>query len=159
MRHNVKHRKLKRTASHRRALLINLSISLILYKRIRTTVAKAKELRGFIEPLVSKARVGDLHRLRLVMDTLKHKDAVKELLSVVIPAVGDRPGGFTRVIKAGKRLGDAAEMAIIEFVDLNEVANTKATTLEQAKQDRKAAKEAGEVEDAKVVEEKAFDKK
>ncbi|MDP3831026.1 MAG: 50S ribosomal protein L17, partial [Ignavibacteriaceae bacterium] len=94
MRHRVRGRKLKRTASHRAALLKNLSAALIKAKRIKTTLAKAKELRTFVEPLITKARVGDLHSHKQIMDLIKDKDTVKELMSNVIPTVGDRPGGY-----------------------------------------------------------------
>lgn len=156
MRHRVKGRKLSRTASHRAALLRNLSCALFKAKRIRTTLAKAKELRTFVEPLITKARVGDLHSYKQVMDTIKDKDAVKELMHNIIATIGDRPGGYTRVVKMGRRLGDAAEMAMIELVDFNEVANAKAAEKvekKSAKVEAKKQKRQEEVEDAKVVSE------
>jgi large subunit ribosomal protein L17 len=154
MRHRVKGRKLKRTASHRAALLKNLSASLFKAKRIKTTLAKAKELRTFVEPLITKARIGDLHSHKQIMDLIKDKDAVKELMSNVVPTVGDRPGGYTRVIKLGRRLGDAAEMAMIELVDFNEVANAKAAANKEKKSAKvESKKKKNEVEDANVVEE------
>ncbi|MDP2301864.1 MAG: 50S ribosomal protein L17 [Ignavibacteria bacterium] len=154
MRHRVRGRKLKRTASHRAALLKNLSAALIKAKRIKTTLAKAKELRTFVEPLITKARVGDLHSHKQIMDLIKDKDTVKELMSNVIPTVGDRPGGYTRVVKLGRRLGDAAEMAMIELVDFNEVANAKAAANKEKKSAKaESKKKKNEVEDANVVEE------
>jgi large subunit ribosomal protein L17 len=126
MRHRVKGRKLKRTESHRLALMRALSTSLLKHKRIKTTVAKAKETRSFIEPLITKAKKNDLHSKKLVIDQIKDKEAVKELFNEIVPKIGDRPGGYTRVIKLGNRIGDAAPMAIIELVDYNDVSNKKA---------------------------------
>jgi large subunit ribosomal protein L17 len=156
MRHRVKGRKFNRTHSHRAALLRNLATSLLKHKRIRTTLAKAKELRGFVEPLITKAKAGDLHAQKHVMNFIKDKEVVKELFSEIIGTIGDRPGGYTRVVSLGRRLGDAAELAIIELVDYNEVANLKATEKKdkkEAKVKAKKEKEAEKVEDAKVVEE------
>ena len=133
MRHNVKGRKLGRTASHRKATLISLITSLLKYKRIKTTLAKAKETRVFAEKLVTKARKGDLHAKKQVMEVIKDKDVVKELFSEIIPKIGDRPGGYTRVVKLGYRMGDAAQMAVIELVDYNEVVTARA---EQQKEKR-----------------------
>jgi len=135
MRHNVKGRKLGRTASHRKATLISLITSLLKYKRIKTTLAKAKETRGFAEKLVTKARKGDLHAKKQVMEVIKDKEIVKELFSEILPKIGDRPGGYTRVVKLGYRMGDAAQMAIIELVDYNEVVTARA---EQQKEKREA---------------------
>lgn len=164
MRHSVKGRKLNRTASHRSALLRNLATSLLKHKRIRTTVAKAKELRMFVEPLLSKAIVGDLHNQKMVMDSIKDKEVVKELFSSIVPTLGERKGGYTRVVKLGRRLGDGAEIAIIELVDYNEVANQKAVENKEKKEAKGEAKkvkaaEKGAVEDAKVIEETAKAKK
>ncbi|MDP3683469.1 MAG: 50S ribosomal protein L17 [Ignavibacteria bacterium] len=164
MRHSVKGRKLNRTASHRSALLRNLATSLLKYKRIRTTVAKAKELRSFVEPLLSKAIVGDLHNQKMVMDSIKDKEVVKELFSSIVPTLGERKGGYTRVVKLGRRLGDGAEIAIIELVDYNEVANQKAVENKEKKEAKGEAKKAkaaekGAVEDAKIIEETVKAKK
>jgi len=159
MRHQIRGRKLKRTSSHRKALLKNLASSLILHKRIRTTTAKAKELRTFIEPLITKARKNDLHSRRLIINTLKNKEAVNELFSEVIGTIGDRPGGYTRVIKLGRRAGDSAELSMIEFVDYNEVANKKAEEnkekreIKQQAKKEKLEKEQKEIEDANVISE------
>lgn len=134
MRHRVKGRKLKRTTSHRTALLRSLATSLLKHKRIKTTLAKAKETRSFVEKLITKARKGDLHSKRLVASEIKDKEVLKELFSEIVNTVGDRPGGYTRVVKLGTRLGDSAQMAILELVDYNEAANKKA-------EERKAFKE------------------
>ncbi|MBD3410062.1 MAG: 50S ribosomal protein L17 [Ignavibacteriales bacterium] len=152
MRHRNKFRKLGRTAAHRRATLRNLAAALIEHKRIETTLAKAKELRTFVEPLVTKARVGDLHRRRLVMDALKNKEAAKILFGDVVGTVGDRPGGYTRVVKTGYRRGDAAQMAIIEFVDYNEIANERDASKEEA---RTQAREKRQKEEAEAAAQQA----
>jgi len=121
MRHNKKFNHLSRKKGHRRALLANLSNALIEYKRINTTLAKAKALRVYIEPLVTKAKNNTVHAQRTVFSYLQNKEAIKELFGPVAEKVGDRPGGYTRIIKTGFRKGDGAEMAMIEFVDFNEV--------------------------------------
>lgn len=119
MRHGKKGNHLSRTVSHRRALLSNLSIALITHKRIETTLAKAKALRSYIEPLVTKAKNNTTHSRRVVFTHLQNKEAVTELFGTIAAEVGDRPGGYVRVIRTGFRRGDAAEMALIEFVDFN----------------------------------------
>jgi large subunit ribosomal protein L17 len=121
MRHGDKINNLGRTASHRNALLINLSCQLFQHKKIVTTLAKAKALRPFVEPLITKAKENTTHQRRLVFSRLQDKAAVKELFDVISPKVASRPGGYTRVIKLGKRVGDNAELAMIELVDYNEV--------------------------------------
>ena len=126
MRHGNKNNNLSRTASHRKALLMNLSCQLIAHKRITTTVAKAKALRTFIEPLITKTKATSskeviMHNHRIVFSYLNDKEAVKELFTVVAPKIADRPGGYTRIIKLGARTGDNAEMAMIELVDFNEI--------------------------------------
>ena len=154
MRHNVKGRKLGRTASHKSALLNSLATSLLKHKRIKTTLAKAKETRGFVESIITKARKNDPNSVRQVMRVINDKEVVKELFSDIVPKVGDRPGGYTRVIKLGNRKGDAASMAIIELVDYNEVVNKKAEAEKDKKESKKETKEKSqEVEEAKVVEE------
>lgn len=150
MRHNVKGRKLGRTSSHRDALLRNLSISLLKHKRITTTLAKAKELRTFIEPILTKAKKGDLHRKKLIMDQLKDKEVVKELFGEISEKIAERQGGYTRVIKRGRRMGDAAEMAIIELVDYNEVANQKAAELKDSREEKKQQKKDKEQTEAQA---------
>lgn len=121
MRHRVKGRKLGRTTPHRKATLRALSTALIREHRIETTVAKAKELRTFVEPLITRAKVDSTHNRRQVYSYLQDKVAVTELFETVGPAAADRPGGYTRVLKLGFRVGDAAEMAVIELVDFNDV--------------------------------------
>ena len=116
MRHGKKFNHLSRTSEHRKALLKNLSIALIQHKRIETTVAKAKALRRYIEPLVTKAKTNTTHNRRVVFSYLQNKEAIKELFGAIATEVGDRPGGYVRVIRTGHRKGDGAEMALIEFV-------------------------------------------
>ncbi len=121
MRHGKKFNHLGRKKGHREALLRNLAAALIEHKRINTTLAKAKALRRFVEPLVTKSKDNTTHSRRIVFKYLNNKYAVTELFDVVAPKVGDRPGGYTRVIRMGFRKGDGAEMAMIEFVDFNEL--------------------------------------
>jgi large subunit ribosomal protein L17 len=123
MRHGKKVNHLGRTKSHRKAMLANMACSLIEHKRINTTVAKAKALKQFVEPLVTKSKLDTTHNRRIVMSRLKQKEAVIELFRDVASKVGDRPGGYTRIIKLGNRLGDNADMAMIELVDYNEIYN------------------------------------
>lgn len=121
MRHAKKTAHLSRTSAHRKSMMGNMASSLIEHKRIHTTVAKAKALRGFVEPLITKSKVDTTHNRRLVFAKLRSKEAVSELFREVAPKVGDRPGGYTRVIKLGNRQGDNAEMAMIELVDYNDI--------------------------------------
>jgi large subunit ribosomal protein L17 len=126
MRHGNKNNNLSRTASHRKALLMNLGSQLITHKRITTTLAKAKALRTYIEPLITKTKATEskeliMHNHRIVFSYLNDKQAVKELFTVIAPKVASRPGGYTRIIKLGARIGDNAEMAMIELVDFNEI--------------------------------------
>jgi large subunit ribosomal protein L17 len=141
MRHRLKGRKLKRTSSHRAALMNALATSVLRHKRIKTTEAKAKEARRHVEAIITKARKNDLHSKRMVMSHIKDKEVVKELFSEIIPKIGDRPGGYTRVIKLGNRIGDAAGMAILELVDYNDVINAKAEEQKEKREARKAKKE------------------
>ncbi len=120
MRHGNKVNNLKRKKAHRRALLANLTINLIEHKRIFTTLAKAKALRKYSEPLFTKAKTNDTHNRRVVFSYLQNKEAIKEMFDVVGPKIADRPGGYTRIIKLAPRQGDAAEIAMIELVDFNE---------------------------------------
>lgn len=120
MRHNKKFNHLGRQAGHRKALMSNMASSLILHKRIETTVAKAKALRKFVEPLITKSKNDTTHSRRIVFSYLKDKHAVTELFREVAPRIADRPGGYTRILHTGFRVGDAAEMCIIELVDFNE---------------------------------------
>ena len=145
MRHRVKGRKLNRTASHRTATMRALATALIREKKIRTTVAKAKETRVFVEPIITRAKNDSVAARRIIAKDIQDKEVLKELFNEIIPKIGDRPGGYTRVVKLGRRLGDAAEMAIIEFVDYNDIV--------ERKKPRKA-----KTEDAKVVEETVEEK-
>ncbi len=120
MRHNRTINHLGRTASHRSAMLSNMACSLIKHKRITTTVAKAKELRKFVEPLLTRAKDDTMHSRRIVFANLKDKQVVTELFREISTKIADRPGGYTRILKTGNRLGDAASMCIIELVDYNE---------------------------------------
>ncbi len=122
MRHNKSFNHLGRKSGHRKAMLANMASSLLLHKRIETTVAKAKALRMYVEPLITKSKEDSTHSRRTVFSYLKQKEAVSELFRVIAPKVADRPGGYTRVLKTGFRVGDAADMAIIELVDFNEAA-------------------------------------
>jgi large subunit ribosomal protein L17 len=142
MRHGDKVNNLSRTAAHRRALLANLAISLIEHKRITTTLAKAKALRVYIEPLVTKARENTTHQRRVVFSYLQNKEAIKELFGPIAEKIGERPGGYTRVIKLGFRRGDGAETALIEFVDFNETYAPNAGKVKQAKKTRRGGKKA-----------------
>ena len=158
MRHNKNFNHLGRQAGHRKALMSNMASSLILHKRIETTVAKAKALRQFIEPLVTKSKEDTTHQRRMVFSYLKQKEAVTELFRTIAPKIAERPGGYTRILKTGFRLGDGADMCIIEFVDFNEpytLGITPAATEAKPKTRRSrksAAKKTDAVEDATVVE-------
>lgn len=127
MRHGKKFNHLGRKVGHRKALLQNLSIALITHKRINTTLAKAKALRVHVEPLVTKSKLNTTHNRRVVFSYLQNKEAAKELFDVVGPKVSSRPGGYLRIIKTGFRKGDGAEMAMIEFVDFNDVYSNTST--------------------------------
>lgn len=120
MRHRKGFNHLGRTSSHRKAMLSNMANSLLLHKRIATTLAKAKELRVFVEPLITRAKEDTTHNRREVFSDLKSKSVVTELFRDIIVKIGDRPGGYTRILKTGNRIGDNAEMCIIELVDYNE---------------------------------------
>ena len=137
MRHGDKINNLGRSAAHRRALLANLAIALIEHKRITTTLAKAKALRRYVEPLITKAKDNTTHSRRVVFSYLQNKDAITELFSTVAAKVGERPGGYVRVIKLGFRRGDGAETALIELVDFNEVYNPNAGKVKTTKKTRR----------------------
>lgn len=139
MRHNKKFNHLGRKSSHRKAMLANMACSLLLHKRITTTVAKAKALRMYVEPLITKSKEDSTHNRRTVFSYLKSKTAVTELFREVSVKVADRPGGYTRILKTGNRLGDNAEMCIIELVDYNE-AMLAAKDAKDAKDAKPAAK-------------------
>ena len=121
MRHGKKINHLSRTSEHRKALMMNLSNELIRHKRINTTLAKAKALKKFVEPLITKSKTDTTHSRRIVFSHLRNKEIVQELFQTVAEKVGERPGGYTRIIKLGTRFGDNAEMALIELVDFNEI--------------------------------------
>ena len=149
MRHNKAINHLGRKSGHRKALLANMATSLILHKRIQTTVAKAKALKVYVEPLITKSKEDTTHSRRIVFSYLKNKEAVTELFRTVAPKIADRPGGYTRVLKTGFRQGDGADMALIELVDFNEAA--LATAPKKAKKTtRRSSKKA--VEAAPAVE-------
>ncbi len=120
MRHNKKFNHLGRKAAHRNAMLSNMATSLIMHKRISTTVAKAKALKRFVEPLLTKAKLDNTHSRRVVFQELQNKEAVTELFREISVKIANRPGGYTRILRTGNRQGDAAEMCIIELVDYNE---------------------------------------
>ncbi|MBS6329152.1 MAG: 50S ribosomal protein L17, partial [Prevotella bivia] len=150
MRHNKKFNHLGRTAPHRAALLSNLAIALIEHKRITTTLAKAKALKKFVEPLITRCKEDTTNSRRVVFRYLQNKEAVTELFKNISVKVGDRPGGYTRVIKLGTRQGDAAEMAFIELVDFDE--NMAKTPKAEAKKTRRSRRSTKKVEDAPVAE-------
>jgi large subunit ribosomal protein L17 len=138
MRHGKTFNHLGRTASHRKSLLANMATSLILHKRITTTCAKAKELRKYVEPLITKSKDDSTHSRRIVFSYLKNKESVAELFGPVAQKIADRPGGYTRVLKTMNRKGDNAEMAIIELVDFNEnLLTTKSGKSATAKKTRR----------------------
>jgi len=137
MRHNKKFNHLGRQTAHRGAMLSNMSTSLIMHKRIFTTTAKAKALKMVVEPLITKAKEDTTQNRRLVFKNLQNKEAVTELFQVVSPKVGDRPGGYTRIIKTGFRLGDNAQMCFIELVDFNE--NMLKTKVEKKTRTRRSS--------------------
>ena len=158
MRHNKNFNHLGRQAGHRKAMLSNMASSLILHKRIETTVAKAKAVQKFVEPLVTKSKEDTTHSRRVVFSYLKQKEAVTELFRTIAPKIAERPGGYTRILKTGFRLGDAADMCIIEFVDFNEAYTFgKLPSTEEAKpktRRSRSKKTTDAVEDATVVAEK-----
>ena len=144
MRHNKKFNHLGRTADHRRALLANLAISLIMHKRITTTLAKAKALKKYVEPLVTRAKNDSTNSRRVVFSYLQNKEAIKELFGPIADKVGDRPGGYTRIIKLGFRQGDAAPICFIELVDFDENMAKTATKKKATRRSRKSTKAEGE---------------
>ena len=143
MRHGDKVNNLGRTTSHRHALMRNLAIALFTHKRIFTTLAKAKALRGFVEPLITKSKTDSTHSRRLAFSYLNDKEGVKELFGVIAAKVADRPGGYTRVIKTGFRAGDAAEMAMIELVDFNEIYTQNKSAAKSAEPKKKTRRSGG----------------
>ena len=145
MRHGKKFNHLGRTSSHRKAMLANMASSLIVNKRINTTLAKAKELRKYVEPLITKAKDDSTHSRRTVFSYLQNKDSVKELFGEVVDKVGNRPGGYTRIIKTGFRLGDNAEMCMMELVDFNELLiSEKVEATSKTRRSRRSKKSSSE---------------
>ena len=162
MRHGKKHNHLGRKTAHRHAMLSNMACSLIEHKRISTTIAKAKALRVYVEPILTKSKDDSTHNRRTTFSYLKSKEAVTELFRTIAPKIADRPGGYTRIIRTGYRLGDNAEMCLIELVDFNEVytAGEKKTTTRRSRRGGSAATKKADaapaaeaVEEAVVVEE------
>ena len=139
MRHNKKFNHLGRTASHRNAMLANMAVSLIMHKRITTTLAKAKALKMYVEPLITRSKDDSTNSRRVVFSYLQNKYAIKELFGTVAEKVGDRPGGYTRVIKLGTRKGDAAQVAFIELVDFDENMAKTDKAGKKTRRSRKAA--------------------
>ena len=152
MRHNKAINHLGRKSGHRKAMLANMATSLILHKRIQTTVAKAKALKMYVEPLITKSKEDTTHSRRVVFSYLKNKEAVTELFRTVAPKIADRPGGYTRVLKTGFRQGDGADMALIELVDFNEAALASSTKKAAKKTTRRSTKKAVEAAPAAEVE-------
>lgn len=150
MRHNKKFNHLSRKKGHRDALLANLTISLIEHKRIFTTLAKAKALRVYCEPIITRCKKDDMLNRRVVFSYLQNKEAVKELFGVIADKVANRPGGYLRIIKTGNRLGDNAEMAMIEFVDFNEAALASAEPKKATRRTRRSKKSAPKAEASAV---------
>lgn len=149
MRHGKKVNHLSRKSGHRKALLSNMAAQLVTHKRIRTTLAKAKALKIYAEPLVTRSKEDTTHSRRMAFKKLQNKDAVVELFSVVGPAVANRPGGYTRVIRCGFRPGDNAEMAFIELVDFNDVYSTEKPKSAKTRRSRRSKKKSDDAQ--KVV--------
>jgi len=154
MRHGKKFNHLGRTASHRKALLSNMACSLIEHKRINTTVAKAKALRVYIEPLLTKSKEDTTHNRRTVFSYLQNKEAVTELFRTIAPKIAERNGGYCRIIKTGFRLGDGADIAMIELVDFNELYSAKSEAKKTTRRSRRSStkKETSEATEVKTEE-------
>ena len=160
MRHNKTINHLGRKSGHRKAMLANMASSLIMHKKIETTLAKAKALRTYVEPLITKSKEDTTHSRRVVFSYLKQKEAVSELFRTIAPKIADRPGGYTRILKLGFRKGDAAEMAMIEFVDFNEAAmasSPKAEKKATTRRSRTKKEDAPKAEEKPVAEEAALE--
>ena len=152
MRHGKKFNHLSRTADHRRAMLANMAISLIMHKRITTTLAKAKALKKYVEPLITRSKDDSTNSRRVVFSYLQNKEALKELFGPVAQKVGDRPGGYTRIIKLGFRQGDAAEKAFIELVDFDENMLKTAKAEKKTRRSRKSTAPKAEAAEAPKAE-------
>lgn len=150
MRHGDKIKNLSRTASHRAALLSNLTCQLIEHKRIVTTLAKAKSLRVYAEPIITRSKTDNMHNRRIVFGYLQDKEAIKELFGVISDKVANRPGGYTRIIKLPRRMGDAADMAMIELVDFNEIYG-KSADAGAAKKTRRSRRSGGTAKKAETT--------
>lgn len=144
MRHGDKINNLSRTASHRKAMLANMACSLIQYRRIKTTVAKAKVLRQYVEPIITKAKDNNMAAFRYAFQRLRYKESVKILFKDVMPVIGERPGGYTRILKIGKRLSDSTPMCYIELVDFNTTYKTKEDTKKKRTRRGKTTKKTSE---------------
>ena len=153
MRHKKAFNHLGRKSAHRKAMLANMASSLIEHKRINTTVAKAKALRSYVEPLITKSKEDTTHSRRVVFGYLQNKQAVTELFREVAPKIGERPGGYTRIIKTGHRLGDAAEMCMIELVDFNEIYGAKEETKTRTRRSRRGTSKSASDATPEVAEE------
>ena len=155
MRHGKKFNHLGRSASHRKAMLSNMASSLIKYKRINTTIAKAKALKKYVEPLITKAKINTTNSRRVVFKYLQDKESIIELFSDIAEKVADRPGGYTRILKTGPRLGDNAEMCVMELVDYNELLleekKPKKAKRSRRKKSRSSSSESVIMEDAQIV--------
>ncbi len=151
MRHGKKFNHLGRTASHRKALLSNMACSLIEHKRINTTVAKAKALRVYVEPLLTKAKEDTTHNRRTVFSYLQNKEAVTELFRTIAPKIAERNGGYCRIIKTGFRLGDGADTAMIELVDFNELYSAKSDAKKTTRRSRRSSSSKKETSEAPEV--------
>ncbi len=152
MRHRKGFNHLSRKSAHRKAMLANMASSLIEHKRITTTVAKAKALRSYVEPLITKSKEDTTHSRRVVFSYLRNKHAVSELFREVAQKVGDRPGGYTRIIKTGNRLGDAADMCLIELVDFNEIYGKEEKKTTRKRRSRRGGKSTAEEGTQEVAE-------
>jgi large subunit ribosomal protein L17 len=153
MRHGKKINHLGRTAAHRKSMLSNMAISLITHKRINTTLAKAKALRKYIEPILTRSKENTTHNQRIIFSHLQDKKAMKELFGVVSPKISGRPGGYTRILRTGFRVGDNAEMCMIELVDFNEVMLNEAAST-GAKKTRRSRRKKSEDATAESIEKK-----
>jgi large subunit ribosomal protein L17 len=160
MRHNNTNNKLGRKSAHRKSMLSNMAVSLILHKRIKTTKAKAKALRVFIEPILTKSKEDSTNARRLAFKYLQNKNAVTELFREISPKISERPGGYTRILKLGTRVGDAAEICYIELVDFNEemLAATSAAEAKTTRRSRRGSKKKAEGTAEKLQKVKATDK-
>ena len=158
MRHGDKVNNLGRKTAHRHALMMNLGVALITHKRIFTTLAKAKALRGYIEPIVNRAKENTTHNRRTIFSMLEDKFCIDELFGPIASKVGDRPGGYTRIIKTGFRPGDAAEMAMIELVDFNEIYTQNKNTAKSTEPKKKTRRAGGTAKKAAAPKKKAAKK-